>query len=346
MVTPALKKLFAEEGVGVIPLYEGSEQLVDELCIPPGEPCEVVIGGLLPGQRPAAGKGLANSPDGPKLEVSFERKLDVDSYEFLRSHVMNSEPVLPVAMIMEWLAHGALHSNPGFVFHGFDDLRILKGVTLVTTAPYPIRVLASRAGKGATPTVNVELRGGERTDERVHARARVILASSLPKADDKKLTPATGDYPRGVEDIYKEVLFHGSHFRAIKKVEACSEDGIVAEVTSAPSPANWMSEPLRSSWLSDPLVMDAAFQLMILWTEFNHGEVSLPNYLAGYRQYAAIPAEGLKTVIKARKKSSSSATADIEFLDAQGNLVARIEGYECTMSPSLRSAFERRTLDA
>ena len=38
--------------------------------------------------------------------------------------------VLPVAMVVEWLAHGAIHRNPGLELHGFDDLRIFQGVRI------------------------------------------------------------------------------------------------------------------------------------------------------------------------------------------------------------------------
>ena len=34
----------------------------------------------------------------------------------LRSHVIKGHPVLPTAIIIEWLAHGALHANPGWRF--------------------------------------------------------------------------------------------------------------------------------------------------------------------------------------------------------------------------------------
>ena len=60
MVTPALKKLFAFEGVGVIPLREGADQLVKEIMVKPSPDVEVVIGGMLEGESPAAGKPLGS----------------------------------------------------------------------------------------------------------------------------------------------------------------------------------------------------------------------------------------------------------------------------------------------
>ncbi len=38
------------------------------------------------------------------------------------------------------------------------------------------------------------------------------------------------------------------------------------------------------------------------------------------------------------------ALADIDYLDASGQVVARMEGYECAMDPGLRRAFKRREM--
>jgi hypothetical protein len=41
-----------------------------------------------------------------------------------------------------------------------------------------------------------------------------------------------------------------------------------------------------------------------------------------------------------------SATADLEFLDADGGLIARLEGYECALDAGLIQAFRRNQLGA
>ena len=44
--------------------------------------------------------------------------------------MINGKAVVPTAIITEWLAHGALHGNPGLLFHGFNNLKIYKGIIL------------------------------------------------------------------------------------------------------------------------------------------------------------------------------------------------------------------------
>ena len=73
--------------------------------------------------------------------------LTVQEFPFLRSHVMDGKVVLPMAIIAEWLNHGALHDNPGFRFHGFNNLRVCKGVVFEHTRPHTLRVLAGKAAK-------------------------------------------------------------------------------------------------------------------------------------------------------------------------------------------------------
>src|SRR5262249_33997395 len=117
------------------------------------------------------------------LPVAFERVLDVAEHPVLASHVLDGRPVLPLALTLEWLAHAALHQNPGLAFHGVDGLRVLHGVVLDGPPPL-LRVAAGRAVKrDGLLVVPAELRG-PRPDGReiVHARAEVVLAADLPPA--------------------------------------------------------------------------------------------------------------------------------------------------------------------
>jgi hypothetical protein len=92
------------------------------------------------------------------LSVAFECQLNVEDYPFLKSHVMNGRAVLPMAIIIEWMAHGAMHGNPGMKFAGFDNLRILKGLIMEDHESCTVQVLAGKAiMNGSTRTVPVEL---------------------------------------------------------------------------------------------------------------------------------------------------------------------------------------------
>jgi hypothetical protein len=280
-----------------------------------------------------------------RSQVAFRRRIDVDSMPVLRSHVINGRAVVPMALIVEWLAHGAMHDNPGMFFAGFDDLRIFKGIILDPQAEYAVEVSAGAAvTENGEEVVDVELRGGTT----LHARARIRLTSRYGSAEPG--TPPAGlrPYPQSAAEVYcGERLFHGPDLHGIEAVEGCGEEGIIGRAKSAPHPAVWIDQPLRSAWLADPLSLDSAFQLAILWCQERRGAGSLPTSAARYRQFRrAFPSPGTTIVLRFSRVADHAATADIEFLDSAGDLVARMEGYECVIDPSLADAFARNQLVA
>ena len=344
MVTPALKKVFFAEGIGLIGLKEGGEFLIREIAAFDA-PVEIVA---MAGKtaKPAT-VALPARPH--SLAETFSLTLTVDDYPFLRSHVLDGKAVLPMAVIVEWLAHGALHGNPGFRFHGFNDLRICKGVVFGQETSCALRVMAGRAEKRDTfYLVPVELSGtGHDGRTILHARAEIVLATRLPEGIRSIIEiPATPYLPANGELYDRERLFHGPELHGIEQVLGCAAKGIAALVKGAPPPAGWIRQPLRSIWITDPLALDSAFQLMILWSFERFGAGSLPCFAGRYRQFIdTFPREGVQVVIRVTAEREQSATADMEFLDRHtGKLVARLEDYECIIDPSLKQAFQRNQL--
>nr|WP_246559337.1 type I polyketide synthase [Geoanaerobacter pelophilus] len=344
MVTNSLKKVFSDEGIALIGLKEGSELLIREIAAADA-PVEVVAlagGKTVPQAKPA-------SPRVKPLSEALAITLNVNNYPFLKSHVIDGKAVLPMAVIVEWLAHGALHSNPGLRFHGFNDLRIFKGVIFDGSAPCNLRILAGKVEKKESfHLVPIELHSSSANgQDQLHVRTEIVLATRLPEGIRSIAElPATPFVPHNGVIYDKDRLFHGPDLQGIEEVECCSPKGISAMVKGAPQPASWISQPLRNSWLTDPLVMDCAFQMMILWSFDRTGAGSLPTFAGRYRQFSeAFPRDGAHVMIRVTEVHEHSATADIEFLDRQtGKLIARMEGYECVIDPSLQKAFQRNQL--
>ncbi|MBK5276580.1 MAG: SDR family NAD(P)-dependent oxidoreductase [Desulfuromonadales bacterium] len=344
MVTPALKKVFTGEGIGLISLKEGGELLVREIAATDA-PVEVVA---LAGDATAPLAINMPTPPKPLLEA-FSLTLTVQDYPFIRSHVIDGKAVLPMAMIVEWLGHGALHGNPGFRFHGFNDLRICKGIVFDQDTACILHVMAGRAQKqDSLYFVPVELTGSSSDGRSVlHARAEIVLATKLPEGIRSIVDLPATPYAQNSAAIYdRERLFHGPALQGIEQVGGCSAKGISALIKAAPKPETWVMTPLRNSWLTDPLVIDSAFQLMILWSFERFGAGSLPSFAGRYRQFQdSFPREGAQIVIRVTSEREHGASADMEFLDRNsGKLIARLEDYECVIDPSLQRAFRRNQL--
>jgi hypothetical protein len=213
-----------------------------------------------------------------------------------------------------------------------------------------LKVMAGRAEKrDSFYLVPVELTGVN-GDSRVllHAKAEIVLAARLPEGIRSIKEIPTEPYEPHNGRIYdRERLFHGPDLHGIELVNGCSPKGIAALVKGAPSPAAWLRQPLRSSWLTDPLVLDSAFQMMILWSFERFGSGSLPCFAGRYRQFQeSFPKEGVQVVIRISDERQHGAHADMEFVDRQnGKLIARLEDYECVIDPSLGVAFQRNQLE-
>jgi NAD(P)-dependent dehydrogenase (short-subunit alcohol dehydrogenase family) len=366
MVNAALRKRFEAEGVGMIPLTEGGLFAVQELTAA-GKAVEVVaLGKPARSSRsappPASGTGAAKAlgapppaapppppPAAPQPELApaFERTLAVETHPVLRSHVLDGRAVLPMALHMEFLAHAALHGNPGLVFHGFNDVRVTHGVRVEEGSAAPLRALAGKAVRhDKFFHVPVELRGKRRDGrDAVHSRAEVVLTASLPRPPAAEPPPRTQPYSHPMDDVYKHFLFHGPDLRGIDQIDGFSETAFVGTAYPAPPPAEWLQSPLRSAWVADPLVLDASFQMMILWSFAQHGAGSLPCFAGRYRQYRrAFPTGPVRVTIRVTRDNGSHARADIDYLDADGQVVAQVQDYECIIDRTLDQAFRKNQL--
>ena len=345
MVTAALKQVFEQEGIRVIDLKAGAQYLIQEISTPPGGPVELVILGA--DQQEASEEPVQQQ----NIYVSraFDLDLSIEQYPFLKSHVLDGRAVLPLAVIVEWLAHAAIHNNPGLRFHGFNDLRVLKGVILEAGQVHNLQLMTGKAIKSdGVHVVPVEL-SGTAADGRqhVHARAKIVLAGRLPAAKAAAERLELPDYARPIEEIYRpERLFHGPDFHGIREVLGCSDAGISCLVRPAPAPQQWITQPLRNAWLADPLALDCSFQLLILWSFERYNAGSLPVFAGRYRQYQErFPEHGAEIRVRLLEQSSSKATAEIDFIDpVSGSLIARIEDYQCVIDASLNASFQRNKL--
>ncbi len=340
MVTPSIKREFERQGVTLLPASDGAHSLLRELARPADAPAEVVIGGTL---NPVRLEAAAERP-ASTLALLFERQIDLENHPVLRSHVIDGNAVVPLALMTEWFGHGALHENPGMVLHGLEDVRVFKGIRL-GQEPRRIRVLAGKARRrNGFSEVDLELRNGlGEGRDLLHSRARAILSEKYTPPPAYRLPAALScnHYPRSAAEIYEKILFHGSHLQGLRWVQCCTADGMVAEVTGAPAPVQWIAVPLRHSWLCDPLVLDSAFQMASLWCFEQCGVVSLPSRADSYRQFrTAFPADGVKIVLEVREAAGKKMRGDFTFLDHDGQVIASLSGYEAVMDPLLNRAFK------
>ena len=348
MVSGPLKREFARKGIPLIPLADGAHSLINEMANPDGSAVEVVIGGSL--SEPDT-RSIIESPQAAptateplNFSLAFEREIDLDSYPILKSHIIGGKAVVPLALIAEWICHGALHENPGLLVQGLDDIRILKGIRFDNEKKV-VRLMAGKIQSHRDGyAVDIELRNGfQDGNDILHCRAKAVLTENLgtpPQLDLRNLLEDNG-YNRSTADIYADILFHGHQLHGLRRIVNCSPAGMVAKVTAAPSPTSWIKTPLRNTWIADPLILDSAFQMASLWCYEQHRMVSLPSYAASYRQYhQSFPGKGCTVALEITDSSAHKMKGDFTFLDEREGIIARLTGFEAVMDASLNQAFK------
>jgi acyl transferase domain-containing protein/NAD(P)-dependent dehydrogenase (short-subunit alcohol dehydrogenase family) len=344
MVTQGLKTAFTAKGIGLIDPALGAEAMISEMENPQNEDIEVVIGSAFAQKASASITAEPIETVTPDMSTTAKRAIDIDRHPVLRSHQLDGRPVVPLAIMAEWLAHSALHANPGLALHGLDQLRLLNGIVLDGQSRR-VRIMAGKAKrKGELYEVDVEIRDDSQHDgEVIHSSAKAILVENRPSApafDQEEYLECTSAV-RSLEDVYNQILFHGSKLRGLQKICRLSDQGMTARIASAPPPAEWMEKPLRSRWITDPLVIDSAFQMAIVWCYDQLGAVSLPSYAETYRQYRErFPQSGVSAIMIVHKRTKYKIICDFSFVDEDRQVIAALKGYQAVMTPSLMRAFK------
>jgi NAD(P)-dependent dehydrogenase (short-subunit alcohol dehydrogenase family) len=322
MVTPALRAEFEREGVPLLSLAQGSQAMCDDALAEPGGPTEIVLG---------AGFG---SDEVAAWTLASSYRLDASSFPVLRDHVLAGKAVLPLALSIEWLIAGASHVE-GTDVTSLEDIRVFRGVTLGAEPEDVFLWVGPREPSASGHRVVVELRGAS---GHVHVRAHASFeALSLP-APSLAPPPSLRPFRTPMPHVYAEQLFHGESLHAIESIEGMSEAGMVLRLRSHPTSERLLPPPVVA-WRLDPLLLDGVFQALIVWCRENVGAPSLPSRLGALRFLAAPLASSLRATVRIRSREGMVVRADIDLHDEHGALCVRVEGFECTASPSLQRAF-------
>lgn len=340
MVNASLKNEFSRRGIALIPLKAGARQLILEMGNPRKNCIEVIIGAHLTEQK---------KQKAPKLSKAMTLSFGLTSTPVLSSHKIAGEPVVPFALLMECHAHAAEKNNPGLMFAGMDNMRLLKGIRPGKKE----LTIDVNLGK-CTPGENGFQTPGSITSEDstarsfVHSTCTLILKDRLPKppvlskAAFMELQPYSGT----AGQAYTSILFHGKALQGIRAVNGYSKKGIEIVTCLAPSPDQWFKHPFNSKWTIEPMVLDAAFQAAILWSHERMGQVCLPSFIANLRLYSSFKhlKGDIRVLFTVNEESKNKIKGYFTFLNEENIVVASITGFEAITDPSLNEKFRNTPL--
>jgi acyl transferase domain-containing protein/NAD(P)H-dependent flavin oxidoreductase YrpB (nitropropane dioxygenase family)/NAD(P)-dependent dehydrogenase (short-subunit alcohol dehydrogenase family)/acyl carrier protein len=345
MASPELRRRFASRGIEVIDPVDGARACrLELLCGRPGE-AEVIVGDgpWRPVDRASLPLLAGASPNRVDGRVEVKRVLDPRGDRFLDDHRIDGHPVLPAAVALEAFAELAQHEQPELSVAELTDFRVLRGLVL-DGRPEPVVLEASEstcdvvgAARTAEPTATVQLqltlaRPGQSTP---CYRGVATLARTLPAC--RAWTPLDGlePFPVSVAVAYDRWLFQGPALHGIAELHGMSGRGIAATVRAS-EPGRLMAAAPGDAWLLDPLLLDSAFQLVMLWARARLGMTPLPAEIRLVRRHAAVTTPTVRCEVIVKPSAGGHVLdTDIGFFDARGRILAVVESMRWSASRHL-----------
>ena len=139
----------------------------------------------------------------------------------------------------------------------------------------------------------------------------------------------TAPAPISAQTAYRDTLFHGPAYQAVKVLTGLDPRGVLAEVR--PSRADTFG---GGPWLFDPGLLDAAAQLAWVWSAVERGEPALPNAIQSLTRLGTGDARYM--VLRLRDGvTAPQVLADVAVADEDGTPLLLIEGLESTSDAGL-----------
>ncbi|MGI9002886.1 MAG: SDR family oxidoreductase [Pseudonocardia sp.] len=335
MVSDELERMFNQRGVQLIHPAQGAAALIDELNGGRKGDVEVLFGsGPWQVATPLLdGATVSQEPEGNALT----RALHPDRDLYLRDHLLDGHPVLPAAGAMEMMAEFAAGNRPGLEVAELRDVQVVNGVILGDEpCALTVRAVGTRTLEDGATALGVTIT--DTRNERLAYRAEAVLRQGLPAAPavTSRGSATLEPFPMPLERAYDELLFHGPLLQGITRIEGIDDEGIV--VTLQPSsPAHCLVGAGRaSSWTIDPVLIDSAFQAVLLWARVRLDITVLPSRIRHYRRFAALPETAVRCEVRIRPRSGGHVLdTEFAFRDEAGQLLAIIDEMEFTGSRSL-----------
>ncbi|MEH2424480.1 MAG: SDR family NAD(P)-dependent oxidoreductase [Nostoc sp.] len=325
MVSPELKKAFAERGVEVIPVEAGTQMLVKELHPAYRENTQVVIGSPL--------VLFARELDSELYTYRMRRRMTVEENPFLLDHAIAGSPVLPATCALSWMIDSCEQLYPGYRFFAAQDFKILKGITFneILASEYILDVEEISKTNAQQITFNTKIsskKANGKTFYHFSAQIQLLLEiPTIPIYDALNLEPdniitLTGKsfYQNG-----ETTLFHGPCFQEIQKVLNITTEKIttqclweqISDKQQGQFPVQWVN----------PYTTDLSMHALWVWTQHFHQEGCLPGQVAKYEQFATTPPnEPFYVSCEVKAKTPSSATADFIIHNREGQVYSRLLG--------------------
>ncbi|MCU8037502.1 type I polyketide synthase [Shewanella oncorhynchi] len=378
MVNPALKKMFMDRGVYVIPLKAGAELFASQLLSNTG--VQLLVGtdmqGTVPNDEQATQGSNLKKPEadlttdssGPHAlpnAVKLKRTLDTKAMIFIEDHCINGNPVLPTVCAIQWMREAAFDvlKQPvkvqsykllkGIIF----DTAVLQNGVLESAAPITLELelapiaLTDKAAKDSDECLSGQFNALISFEGRPQYQAILMVDDTAidylatnSKAiafDTQSLTGLS--VITTASSLYSDgTLFHGPRLQGIESVVKFDDASLVAKV-SLPHVA--LADcgsfvPNLAPKGSQAFAEDLLLQAMLVWARLKYGAASLPSSIGEFISHAPFAfGDTGHLVLDVVKHSGRALEANIALYHQDGRLSCEMNNAKVTISKNLNGAF-------
>jgi len=364
MVSSALKKMFVDRGVYVIPLQAGAELFAHSLLSQQG--AQLLIGSDMQGssEQGNAVKKLnadalliakgsltfaAKTQSSDLISMTVTRVLTPAEMPFVSDHCIAGNPVLPTVCAMQWMRDAA--ETLCHVPVSIAEYKLLKGVIFDTNEPHLLQLELTQTDAGINALISSRLLNEPSAAMKPQYQATLVINSAVltddiakPVIDTASLTKWSHIAPlsSGVELYQNGTLFHGPRLQGIKQVLAFDDAQLLCQVQLPQINTADCERFIPSSALGGSQVFaeDLLLQAMLVWARLKYGAASLPSSTA--ECITAWPfASGDKGYIQLDvvKHSGRMLIANVSLYHQDGRLSCQMLNAKVTISKSLNGAF-------
>ena len=346
MVNAALKRMFTERGVYVIPLQAGAELFSSQLLNETG--IQLLVGTSMQGSdsKEAAVKKLnaesmhlAKSPLNTSITVT--RRLDPKALPFIQDHCIAGNPVLPTVCAIQWMREIAEQQLGVNV--SVHNYKLLKGVIFDTDEVQELKLVLSSDAKSKDQLKAVISCQGRPQYQAQLQVASVQVSEDAQQASKKRFEANTSAPVTTAQALYSDgTLFHGPRLQGITSVERFDDLGLLAQC-QLPQIENsdcGAFIPKQGFGDSQPFAEDYLLQAMLVWARLKYSAASLPSAIGEFICYAPMHNGDQGWLeLSVIKSTARSLQADISLYHQDGRLSTVMKGAKVTISKSLNDAF-------
>ncbi|WP_248277553.1 SDR family NAD(P)-dependent oxidoreductase [Brasilonema sp. UFV-L1] len=331
MVTPELKKAFAQRNIEVIPIEVGAQMLVEELSAAHHETAQVIIGSPL--------TPPAEALDPELRSYRIRRRLTLEANPFLQDHVIGGNPVLPATCAVSWIINSCEQLYPGYKFFRLENFQVLKGIVFDGTQANEFILDVREVTKTDANEVTFEVRiwsEKEKGKIRFHYTGLVELRQQSSASPVYNPVDNTSSKTiTGLSLYQSKTLFHGLTFQGIERVLDINEKSLTMQCI-LPKIENKQQGQFRSHPFN-PYTADVLVQSALIWSQHLHQVGCLPSEIQQITQFKSIPFDQhFWATLEIKIKTETQIICDITTYDSLGEIYMHLSGVKFTISKSLK----------